>query len=60
MIVITAGPNTNIDLPGYIAKREELKTKGVDIVGLLAYNDAFVLNAWAKANEVTSEQIVSF
>jgi alkyl hydroperoxide reductase 1 len=29
-------------LPGYIEKLDVLKGKGVDIVAVLAYNDAFV------------------
>jgi alkyl hydroperoxide reductase 1 len=32
-----------------------LKEKGVDIVAFIAYNDAFVMNAWGKVNGVKGE-----
>ena len=35
-------------LPGFVAKADELKAKGVDEVMCLAVNDAFVMGAWAK------------
>ncbi|CAM9362373.1 unnamed protein product, partial [Phaeothamnion confervicola] len=35
-------------LPGFIAKVEELKGKGVDTVACISVNDAFVMNAWGK------------
>ena len=37
-------------LPGFVDKAEELKAKGVDEIAATAVNDAFVLNAWNKAN----------
>lgn len=46
-------------LPGYIQKLSEIKAKGVDIVAVIAYNDAFVLSAWSKANNVKNDDIVS-
>lgn len=48
----------NIKQPGYIEKKSELKAKGVDIIICLAYNDAFVMNAWAKANGIKDDSIV--
>ena len=39
-------------LPGYLQNVEALKAKGVDTVACLAVNDAFVLGAWAKEQEV--------
>ncbi|KAK6497023.1 hypothetical protein TWF481_002003 [Arthrobotrys musiformis] len=45
-------------LPGYIDKLSDLKSKGVDIVIVIAYNDAFVMSAWAKANNVKNDDIV--
>ncbi|RMZ83740.1 hypothetical protein DV738_g910, partial [Chaetothyriales sp. CBS 135597] len=45
-------------LPGYIEKLPALKSKGVDIVAVLAYNDAFVMSAWAKANGVKNDAIL--
>ena len=36
-------------LPGYVDKAAELKAKGIDAIACTAVNDAFVLDAWAKA-----------
>ncbi|SFP62645.1 peroxiredoxin [Sphingomonas rubra] len=38
-------------LPGFVGKIDELKAKGVDEVACTSVNDAFVMAAWAKANE---------
>ncbi|MDB5678107.1 peroxiredoxin [Sphingomonas bacterium] len=38
-------------LPGFLDKAEDLKAKGIDEVAFTSVNDAFVMNAWAKANE---------
>jgi peroxiredoxin len=35
-------------LPGFIARADELKSKGVDTIACVAVNDVFVLDAWAK------------
>ncbi len=35
-------------LPGFVAKAEEIKAKGVDTIACLAVNDAFVIGAWGK------------
>ena len=37
-------------LPGYVEQFEAIKAKGVDTIACLAVNDAFVLDAWAKAS----------
>ena len=39
----------NDHVPGYLAKMDELKAKGIDEVACLAVNDVFVMGAWAKA-----------
>ncbi len=39
-------------LPGYLARHDDLKAKGVDTIACLAVNDVFVMDAWARANEV--------
>jgi peroxiredoxin len=39
-------------LPGYVANAEAIKAKGVDTIACLAVNDAFVMDAWAKAQNV--------
>ena len=37
-------------LPGYVQQYDAIKAKGVDAIACLAVNDAFVLDAWAKAS----------
>lgn len=39
-------------LPGYVDKLAEFKAKGVDTIACMAVNDAFVMNAWAKNQNV--------
>ncbi|KAJ5092568.1 Peroxiredoxin Pen c 3 [Penicillium alfredii] len=45
-------------VPEYIQKLPEIRAKGVDVVAVLAYNDAFVMSAWGKANGVTGDDIL--
>jgi len=45
-------------LPPYIEKLEEFKKKGVDIVAVIASNDAWVMNAWGKVNGVKGDDIL--
>ncbi|KAJ5699067.1 Peroxiredoxin Pen c 3 [Penicillium macrosclerotiorum] len=45
-------------VPEYIQKLPELREKGVDVVAVLAYNDAYVMSAWGKANGVTGDDIL--
>ncbi|KAL8726556.1 MAG: hypothetical protein Q9181_006001 [Wetmoreana brouardii] len=42
-------------LPGYISHLGEIKSKGVDLVAVIAFNDAWVMSAWAKANKIKDE-----
>jgi peroxiredoxin len=35
-------------LPGFIARADELKSKGIDTIACVAVNDVFVMKAWAK------------
>ncbi|MBB4153506.1 peroxiredoxin [Sphingomonas jinjuensis] len=37
-------------LPGFVEKQDELKAKGVDEIACVSVNDAFVMDAWAKAS----------
>jgi peroxiredoxin len=39
-------------LPGYVANAEAIKAKGIDTIACLAVNDAFVMDAWGKAQHV--------
>ena len=41
-------------LPGYVEKMGDFKAKGVD-VACMAVNDAFVMNAWGKSQNVPAE-----
>jgi len=42
-------------LPGYIENLPKIKEKGVDTVAVIAFNDAWVMSAWGKANNVGDE-----
>ena len=46
-------------LPGYIEHLNEFKGKAVDVVAVLAFNDAWVMSAWGKANGIKGDDIVS-
>ena len=39
-------------LPGFLARLDEIKAKGVDEVVCIAVNDPFVLDAWGKSQNV--------
>lgn len=39
-------------LPGFLTHAEAIRSKGVDSIVCLAVNDAFVMDAWAKAHNV--------
>ncbi len=39
-------------LPGFVEKAGALQAAGIDEIACTAVNDAFVLGAWGKANEV--------
>ncbi|MEZ5530479.1 MAG: peroxiredoxin [Porticoccaceae bacterium] len=36
-------------LPGYVVLADEIKARGVDTIVCMAVNDAFVMDAWGKA-----------
>lgn len=46
-------------LPGYIQNLAKFKELGVDSIVCIAYNDAYVMSAWGKANRVKGNDIVS-
>jgi peroxiredoxin len=39
-------------LPGFVAKSADLKAKGIDTVACLSVNDAFVMGAWGRDQNV--------
>lgn len=39
-------------LPGYVEKAADLKKKGVSTIACISVNDAFVMDAWGKAQNV--------
>ncbi|KAI0019073.1 peroxiredoxin [Xylariomycetidae sp. FL0641] len=45
-------------ITGYLAHLADLKAKGVDQVVVIAYNDAFVMSAWGKANGVKDDYVL--
>lgn len=42
-------------LPGYVEHIEKFKEKNIDVVAVLASNDAFVMSAWGKVNGIKDE-----
>jgi glutaredoxin/glutathione-dependent peroxiredoxin len=42
-------------LPGFVAKADAIKARGVDKVAVVAVNDAFVLDAWLEASGAKSK-----
>ncbi|TVY23529.1 Peroxiredoxin Asp f3 [Lachnellula hyalina] len=45
-------------LPGYINNLPAIKSKGVDVVAVIAFNDAWVMSAWGKANGIKDDDIL--
>lgn len=37
-------------LPGYLTHLDAIKSKGIDEIAVVAVNDMFVMNAWAKSS----------
>ncbi|MCO4053919.1 MAG: peroxiredoxin [Bosea sp.] len=35
-------------LPGFLAKADEIKARGIDAIAVVAVNDVFVMNAWSR------------
>ncbi len=45
-------------LPGYEVKANELKELGIDEIYCLSVNDTFVMNAWAKDQNVSNVKMI--
>lgn len=43
---------SKVHLPGFVQQADELKAKGVDRIACVAVNDAWVMAAWADAQNV--------
>lgn len=61
-VVFTAAPGaftptcTQAHIPDYLKHEKQLKEKGVARVVVLCQNDAFVMNAWAKAEGYSDDE----
>lgn len=44
---------SNTHLPGYVVNADKIKAKGVDSIVCMAVNDAFVMDAWGKAQNAS-------
>ncbi|KAF8472656.1 peroxisomal matrix protein [Kalaharituber pfeilii] len=47
-----------VHLPGFIKRYQDFKSKGVDIIAVIAYDSPFVMAAWGKANKVFNKEIL--
>jgi peroxiredoxin len=45
-------------LPGFVTKANEIKAKGIDSIICLSVNDAFVMGAWGKDQNVGDKVIM--
>ena len=45
-------------LPGFVASAGDIKAKGVDTIACLAVNDAFVMGAWGKDQNVGDDVLM--
>jgi peroxiredoxin len=39
-------------LPGFVVRADDLKAKGIDTIACISVNDAFVMDAWGKSQNV--------
>jgi peroxiredoxin len=46
-------------LPGYVARAEEFRAKGVDEIWCISVNDAFVMHAWGKQQSAGSVRMIA-
>ena len=46
-------------LPGFVVHADAIKAKGVDAIVCLSVNDAFVMDAWGKAQNADAIQMVA-
>jgi peroxiredoxin len=46
---------SDVHLPGFITRVDELKAKGADVVACVAVNDAFVMSSWRKSRAIPDD-----
>lgn len=45
-------------VPGVLQNIEQFKKLGVDKIAIIAFNDAFVMNAWRRENQINNDYVV--
>jgi len=45
-------------LPGFVQHAADIKKKGVDVIACLSVNDAFVMDAWGKSQNVDDKVLM--
>ena len=46
---------SNQHLPGFVAKADEIRAKGVDVVACVSVNDVFVMDAWGANQQAAGK-----
>lgn len=46
-------------LPGYVALADKLKARGIDTIGCVSVNDAFVMQAWGQQHNADAIQMLA-
>lgn len=49
---------STFQLPGFEEKYEQFKAHGIDEIYCVSVNDAFVMNAWAKAQNINNVKVI--
>ena len=49
---------SNQHLPGFVARYDELKAKGVDVVACLSVNDPHVMRAWGERHDALGKVVM--
>lgn len=52
------GPCSQTHLPGFVANMDKFRASGIDKIAIVAYNDAYVMNAWKKDHGITGDFMV--